>query len=291
MYATRPFLQRPQGCLDHTMAASSFSNPPCQPTAPHRRRPIVVAAKSGNDQPDMIERMFGKLFGQGALEDSTPFGMKRLTAEDQPEMYPAVTDEWAGPMDGDSPEVALLRPLLAKTQLERLPLRLAYDADIDGWTAEAFHAKVNTFGAGLLVARTAGGAVCGGYNPRGWIGLGEDRDAVAAFLFTWPDGDLTARPTKLQKVGGPSLAVVDKPAEGVAFGAEGLNCLAPRREREAKSRLGTFYAKMPGGGRSLFGIADDPKAAQLSSLKCYVAEGAGEAWELDGIVWQTKRAK
>jgi hypothetical protein len=32
------------------------------------------------------------------------------------------------------------------------------------------------------------------------IGLGEDRDAIAAFLFTWPDGD-TAKPAiKLPKV-------------------------------------------------------------------------------------------
>ena len=42
--------------------------------------------------------------------------------------------------------------------------------------------------------------MCGGYNPKGWIGLGEDRDAIAAFLFTWPDGDTSKRPIKLQKV-------------------------------------------------------------------------------------------
>ena len=41
--------------------------------------------------------------------------------------------------------------------------------------------------------------MCGGYNPKGWIGLGEDRDAIAAFLFTWPDGDTSRRPIKLQK--------------------------------------------------------------------------------------------
>lgn len=36
----------------------------------------------------------------------------------------------------------------------------------------------------------------------GWISLGEDsRDSIAAFLFTWRDGDLTQRPIKLAKVG------------------------------------------------------------------------------------------
>lgn len=52
----------------------------------------------------------------------------------------------------------------------------------------------------VVLARTEGGAVCGGYNPKGWIGLGEDRDAIAAFLFTWPDGNTSKRPIKLQKV-------------------------------------------------------------------------------------------
>jgi hypothetical protein len=51
----------------------------------------------------------------------------------------------------------------------------------------------------VVLARTEGGAVCGGYNPKGWIGLGEDRDAIAAFLFTWPDGNTSRRPIKLQK--------------------------------------------------------------------------------------------
>jgi hypothetical protein len=47
--------------------------------------------------------------------------------------------------------------------------RLAYDANRDGWSAQAFHAGVDTYGAAVVVARTAG-AIFGGYNPRGWIG-------------------------------------------------------------------------------------------------------------------------
>jgi hypothetical protein len=215
--------------------------------------------------------------------------MKRMSAEDFPEMYPACTDEWAPPLEGDSPDVAPLRPLLAKTQLAAEPLRLAYDAERDGWSAEAFHERVNTFGAGLVVATTASGAVCGGYNPKGWIGLGEERDAIAAFLFTWRDGDTAVRPVKLPKVGGPSLAVMDQPNSGVKFGAEGLGLLSPGKERLARSRLGTFYAKLPDGGRSLFAACEDPKATQLTGLRCYVAEGSGEAWQLDGIVWQTSK--
>lgn len=57
------------------------------------------------------------------------------------------------------------------------------------------------FPAQVVVATTEGGAVCGGYNPAGWIGLGDDRDSIAAFLFTWPDGDTRKDPIKLEKVG------------------------------------------------------------------------------------------
>lgn len=47
---------------------------------------------------------------------------------------------------------------------------MAYSAEEHGWSSSAFHDHVNTYGATVIVAETAGGAVCGGYNPRGWIG-------------------------------------------------------------------------------------------------------------------------
>jgi len=64
-----------------------------------------------------------------------------------------------------SRDVAALRPLLAQTRLEKAPLNLIYDAVRDGWKKGDFHRKVDNRGATLVVARTRGGAVCGGYNP------------------------------------------------------------------------------------------------------------------------------
>lgn len=81
----------------------------------------------------------------------------------------------AEPLEGDSDEVAIFRPLLAGTQLEKVPLRLAYDSAEHGWSARAFHQCVDGFGATLVVADTEGGAICGGYNPLGWISVGDDR--------------------------------------------------------------------------------------------------------------------
>ena len=48
-------------------------------------------------------------------------------------------------------------------------------------------AKVDKTGPCLVVARTKGGALCGGYAPKGFAGFGEYRGSIAAFLFTWPD--------------------------------------------------------------------------------------------------------
>ncbi|GMH42943.1 hypothetical protein BSKO_10865 [Bryopsis sp. KO-2023] len=245
-----------------------------------------------DDGPDFAERIFGGLFGKKALDDREPFGLKRLDADECPELYPATTTEFADPVEGDSEEIALFRPLLAKTQLQKEPLRLAFDADIHGWDPNVFHQLVDTFGASVVLGKTEGGALIGGYNPSGWIGIGESRDSIAAFLFTWPDGDSSKQAIKLPKVGGDSLAVIDKPAFGIQFGAEGLTIALERgQEKRVKSRLGSYYAKLPDGGRTLFSEKDDPKFCQLKSLKVFVAQGSGDEWQLDGIVWKTKRVE
>ncbi len=72
---------------------------------------------------DLITRIFGGIFGKGALEDRKPFGMQRMSEESMHELYPATTTEFAEPVPTDDPEMALFRPLLAKTRLEALPLR------------------------------------------------------------------------------------------------------------------------------------------------------------------------
>lgn len=52
-------------------------------------------------------------------------------------------------------------------------------------------------------------------------------------------------------------------------------------------RLGTYYAKLPNGERSLFAAGEQSKGTQLTELRVYVAEGDGEEWELDGLTWKT----
>lgn len=242
--------------------------------------------------------LVGKLFGRKTVDDPEPAGLARLDYDSTPEMWAATTSEFAAPLQGDDADVAVLRPLLARTQLERRPLRLCYDSDVQGFDAALFHRGVDAFGASIVLCETTDGDRAGGYNPRGWVGLGEDRDAIAAFLFALPRGGGEA--VKLPKTGGASLAVVeDRPDRGPAFGPEGLRCLLDANDgmggRRATSRLGSYYERMPGGCKSLFQPPASGRAsrgggvvAEMARLRAWVAEGDGEEWVLDGIVWKTK---
>ena len=77
--------------------------------------PVVEENKEAYSSDDPVEKIFGFFFG---AKEEEPMGMKRFGKERFPEQYPAVLDEWAEPFDGDSPEVAALRPMLKNTNLE-----------------------------------------------------------------------------------------------------------------------------------------------------------------------------
>jgi hypothetical protein len=240
---------------------------------------------------DLVTALFGRLFGRKALDDPRPGGLKRLEGTALAAQYPATTTVWADPVPGDNSGAAAIRPLLAQTPLEAAPLLVAYDAVRDGWTVDALLAGVATRGANVLVATTKAGIVCGGYAPRSWLGLGEEKAAASAFLFKFDParpGDGVAA-AKLPKVGGPGLALIDRPGEGPRWGAEDFRVVFDRdgaAPAQVRSRLGTGYSKLPGGGRSLFG-EDEGGRADLTDLKVYVADGDPESWELDGVVWKS----
>lgn len=127
------------------------------------------------DADDPVEKMFSFFFGKRELN---PMGMKRFGRDRFPEQYPATKTEFAEPVVGDSKEVALLRPFLKNTSLEKRALRLAYDANRDGWSALNFHRAVDKKGPSVVVCTTESGLICGGYNPKGWVGYG-----VSLFFF------------------------------------------------------------------------------------------------------------
>lgn len=197
-------------------------------------------------------------------------GMGRTSGA--PDTYPATLTESAEPVAGDSREAAELRPLLKNTNLETRKLKVVYDAGRHGWSARAFHQKVDGTGPCIMRAVTKGGCVCGAYAPKGFAGIGEYRGSIAAFLFTWPDGPPCTfeRVIKLQKAGGASLATIDIPESGPRFGADGLAVpLEDGSARKAFCKLGPYYKKMPDGSGSLFGPRDNPQVTELKELRMY----------------------
>lgn len=150
---------------------------------------------------DPVEKLFSFFFGKPEEE---PFGLKRFGKERFPEQYPATIDDFdVEPLPSDNRDMAALRPLLKNTNLEARALQLTYDANRDGWNAAKFHQAVDRKGGGLVVCTTRLGMVAGGYNPKGWVGYGEARGSIAAFLFK---KNLDGSYVKLRKVGGPGLA-------------------------------------------------------------------------------------
>ena len=218
------------------------------------------------DNDDPIEKVFGFFFGK---KEAEPMGMKRFGQERFPEQYPAVLDEWADPVDTDTKEMALLRPLLKNTNLETRGLRLTYDANRDGWDPTTFHSRVDKQGGAIVFCTTRGGIQCGGYNPKGWVGYGEARGSIAAFLYILGGkyaGGGGAPGIKLRKVGGPGLAQMDLPESGPSFSPDALVIPLGKDGRVARSKLGSYYERLPDGTNSLFG---KDSSVQLRELKVY----------------------
>ena len=104
-------------------------------------------------------------------------------------------------------------------------------------------------------------------DPKGWLGYGDWRDAISAFLFTF---SATGAPEKCVKVGGSGMAVIDEAGAGPAWGPDGLSLNLSNRT--ARSRLGSYYRVRSGGERTLFTAAEKGNA-KLEMVRIYVGNG------------------
>lgn len=226
----------------------------------------VAKTPSDDSDEDPVEKLFTFFFGK---KEEEPMGMKRFGKERFPEQYPATKTDFASPLESDDRDMKIIRPFLKNTNLEFRALKLSYDANRDGWDAAKFHEKVDKKGGAVVLLETRMGSLCGGYNPKGWVGYGEARGSIAAFLFVV--GSKFDKPqtpgTKLIKVGGPGLAVIDNPENGPSFGADSLVIpLAQGNERMARSKLGSYYERFEDGTNSLFG---KDASVQLKNFKVF----------------------
>lgn len=75
-------------------------------------------------------------------------------------------------------------------------------------------------------------------------------------------------PTKLRKVGGPSLAQQDLPEIGPSFGADSLVVpFEKSNPKIARSKLGSYYERFPDGTNTVFGKRGG--SVELKDLKVY----------------------
>lgn len=231
---------------------------------------------------DIVEKIFNVFFGQ---KEDRPADLGRISVKKFPDQYPAEKVLQAEPVKGDTKEMAVIRPLLKQTELEFRNLKLAYSASSMGWRPEAFHKGVDKKGPCIIVGKTRGGAVVGGYNPKGWVGYGEYRPGLSAFLFTWKDGDTSKRAIKLRKIGGAGLAVWDKPECGPLFGSDGFGVSMQKNSPKiARCKLGSYYERMPGGGSNLFS-EQETGIAEMVDLKAFVGVYApGEIVPFDDAI-------
>ena len=251
--------------------------------APPEAAPASSEPAEPKPEKDIGEKLFEFFIGE--IQEGEVAGLARTAGA--ADTYPATKTEFAEPVEGDSGDVKLMRPLLKNTNLEFLQLKEVYSSSnpLAGFRPEAFHAGVDRKGPCIVIARTQGGAVCGGYSPKGFAGYGEYRGSIAAFLFTWPDGDTSKPAVKLQKIGGASMACCDEPETGPRFGMDGLTIyMNPGNERMAASKLGPFYERMPDGAASIFNPREGG-TTRLKEVKAYVGVWPeGERIPYDGAV-------
>ena len=228
-----------------------------------------------SDKEDFITKIFGKF-----MPKPETVGLNRFDQDSLPENYPATKTEFIEePLSSDKDQdMKLIRPLLARTNLRDRKLILAYSSKRDGFSSSSFHQKVDAKGPGVVLARTVEGVTCGGYNPCGWVDLGEARGNIAAFLFLIDENGGGKGPDnkyiKLQKIGGAGMAQVDD-GGGPKFGAEGLTIpLLKAKPKVVRSKLGLYYENLPNGGRTLFG--DNIMETELTEFKVYVGDWTGE---------------
>mmetsp|Transcript_4362 Transcript_4362/g.6178 ORF Transcript_4362/g.6178 Transcript_4362/m.6178 type:complete len:178 (-) Transcript_4362:2219-2752(-) len=135
----------------------------------HKKCVLQKSKRSGEDEEmkDPIEKLFSFFFGQ---VEEKPMGLTRMSIETAPDQYPAELSRRAEPVASDDDVCRqFVRPTLAQTFLEKRQLRLAYDANIDGWSPEAFHQAVDRQGPGIILCTSVDGERFGGYNPKGYV--------------------------------------------------------------------------------------------------------------------------
>ena len=81
---------------------------------------------------------------------------------------------------------------------KKIALELLFRASRDGWTAQAFHQKCDGKGPTVVVAKSQGGHLFGGYTEVPWDSSGQYKSCQQSFLFRLAGPDSSTQPSKHQ---------------------------------------------------------------------------------------------
>ena len=234
-------------------------------------RPVFKATLSTLLRAQQQDDIFSK-FVKSFLPKPSAFGLSQYNETSRPENFLANKYEKALLLPSDTAankdqlfDLSLVRPLLKQTNLEFRDLQLLYDANVHGWTAKSFHQQVDRSGPCLILCYgETSNMYYGGYNPCGYVNLGEYRGSIAAFLYYYSD---TNKFTKLQKIGGAGLAQIDD-GRGPQFSPEGLNInLSSAAPKRVTIKLGLYYERDNDGSNTF--LPNKLRSEDLSMLKVY----------------------
>lgn len=256
-----------------TFGAFVFAIAFCERCASFSVMPRVKTIGSRNDlRMGFFDFLTGGKKEQIEVASSSP--QREVSRQTEvPDKSSAVKNRFAESVSGDNADALSVRPLLAGTQLESRALKTVYRASKNGWDPKAFHKCVDSLGPAVVFATTSDGLFVGGYNPKGWSGSGANRPSIAAFLFVREKGSKPADAVKLCKVGGGDFAIGnDSQESGIYFGPDAL--VIPlvakpygypmiENNKMARSRLGSYYEKLPNGEKSMFAFGGGARKGVL----------------------------
>ncbi|CAL6430739.1 unnamed protein product [Bathycoccus prasinos] len=205
-----------------------------------RRRRHALMKRGGQKRTTSHSLTIRNGFLENILKAVTPKDAKEIQKEKEMKRVKLIEQSPKGCMKS-------AYQLLANTVIDGEELVLAYDATRDGWTASAFHERVDGKGPTLIFGKTAKNARFAAYNPLGFL-----------------NGDASGMEI-LPNVGSP--AIFDFGAQGPSFGPDGL-----------RIPLGNA----PANGSSYAGIGE-ATTSYGSSKKCISRLGSHYAGRSDGV--------
>ena len=114
-----------------------------------------------------------------------------------------------------SNELGIKLANLTKLPLTMSPLKLIYQASVDGFSAQSFHSKCDGYQGTFIVMKSNYSNIFGGYTSADWSGIYQYKYDSSAFLFSLVNSyNVSVKMNILN----PNYAIYASPSNGIYFG-------------------------------------------------------------------------